>query len=111
MFLVDGARSFRRAHDLDRGTNRDRRPYDTVNARCLGPRPAMRRARATVSVNASSLSSARIWTSSVRRTPLFLFLLRAREDDACAEIPGVPELDLGRAVPRITAGLCISVLV
>jgi hypothetical protein len=32
MFLVDGARSFRCAYDLDRGTERDCRLKDTVNA-------------------------------------------------------------------------------
>jgi len=54
----------------------------------------MHPAHATVSVNASSLSSARIWTSGVAWTPCFLFLLTAREDYACAEMPAVPELDL-----------------
>ena len=37
MFLVDGARSFRRAHDLDHGTERDCRLNDTVNAQMNGP--------------------------------------------------------------------------
>jgi hypothetical protein len=37
MFLVDGARPFCRAYDLDRGTKRDRRLYDTVNTQMTGP--------------------------------------------------------------------------
>jgi hypothetical protein len=37
MFLVDGARSFRRAYDLARGTERSCRLYDTVNAQMTRP--------------------------------------------------------------------------
>ena len=32
MFSVEGVRSFRRAYDFDRGTKRNCRLYDTVNA-------------------------------------------------------------------------------
>ena len=43
MFLVDGVRSFRCAHDLDRGTRRDRRPRYTVNAPMTRPNAAIGR--------------------------------------------------------------------
>ena len=111
MFSVEGARSFRRAYDFDRGTKRNCRLYDTVNAQMTGPRPSVHRAHATAPVNASSLSSARIWTLSVARIPRFLFLLTAREDYACAEaeVPAVPELDPTTGSPlhrRRSAHLC-----
>jgi hypothetical protein len=41
MFLVDGARSFRRAYDLDGGTKRNCRLYDTVNAQMTRPTLAL----------------------------------------------------------------------
>jgi hypothetical protein len=55
--LVDGARSFRCAYDLDRGTERDCRLNDTVNAQMYRPTALNHPAHATASVNASSLSS------------------------------------------------------
>jgi hypothetical protein len=41
MFLVDGARSFRRAYDLDRGTKRDCRLRDTVSTQMTQPSKAL----------------------------------------------------------------------
>ena len=41
MFSVEGARSFRRAYYFDRGTKRNCRLYDTVNAQMTWPTPAL----------------------------------------------------------------------
>jgi len=62
MYLVD-ARLRRWAYDLDRGSKRNCRLYDSLTLRWSGStRPYIHRAHATVPVNASSLLPARIWT-------------------------------------------------
>jgi hypothetical protein len=62
------------------------RLYDSLALKCSGStQPCTHRAHATVPANASSLSSARIWTLGVERATRFLFQLTAREDYACAE--------------------------
>ena len=82
MYLVDGVRLIHPM--ISTVTSKcNCRLYDSLALKCSGStRPYTHQAHAIVPAKASSLSSARIWTSGVERTPRFLFQLTAREDCA-----------------------------